>query len=68
MSDKVLKLDFSDETLLDSAEKRYRDGDFLGALTMLNKRAERFEPSADACALYADIYEEMELYTLAADS
>ena len=68
MSDKVIKLDFSDESLLDSAEKRYRDGDYLGALTMLNKRAERFESSADACALYADIYEEMELYSLAADA
>lgn len=67
-SDKVLKLDFSDEFLLDSAEKRFHDGDYLGALTMLNKRAERFGPSADACAMYADIYEEMELYSLAADS
>ncbi|MDE6411034.1 MAG: hypothetical protein K2L02_00660, partial [Clostridia bacterium] len=66
MSDKVLKLDFSDETLLDSAEKRYRDGDYFGALTMLNKRAERYDSSADACALYADIYEAMELYNLAA--
>ena len=66
--DKVLKLDLSDEFLIDSAEKRYQDGDYLGALTMLNKRAERFDSSADACALYADIYEGMELYELAADS
>ncbi len=66
--DNVLKLDFSDEFLLDSAEKRFHDGDYLGALTMLNKRAERYASSADACALYADIYEEMELYELAADS
>lgn len=68
MNDKVLKLDLSDEFLLDSAEKRYRDGDYLGALTMLNKRAERFDSSADACALYADIYEEMELHRLSADA
>lgn len=66
--DKVLKLDLSDEFLLDSAEKRYRDGDYLGALTMLNKRARMYDPSADACALYADIYEEMELYRLSADA
>ena len=68
MSDKVVKLELSDEFLLESAEKRYQDGDFFGALTMLNKRAESFDPCADACALYADIYEEMELYRLAADA
>ncbi len=68
MSDKVLKLNLSDEFLLDSAEKRYRDGDYLGALTMLNKRAGMYDSSADACALYADIYEEMGLYRLSADA
>ncbi len=68
MSEKVIKLNLSDEFLLDSAEKRYQDGDCLGALTMLNKRAGMYEPSADASALYADVYEEMELYQLAADS
>ena len=68
MSDKVIKLELSDEFLLDSAEKRYRDGDYFGALTMLNKRAQMYESSADACALYADIYEEMELYRLSADA
>lgn len=66
--DTVLKLDLSDEFLLESAEKRFQDGDYFGALTMLNKRAERFDSSADACALYADIYESMGLYELAADS
>ena len=68
MGDKVLKLELSDEFLLDSAEKRYQAGDYFGALTMLNKRAEKFDSSADACALYADIYEEMELYRLSADA
>lgn len=68
MSDKVTKLDLSDEFLLDSAEKRYQAGDYFGALTMLNKRAEMYDSSADACALYADIYEEMELYRLSADA
>ena len=68
MSDKVLKLNLSDEFLLDSAEKRYREGDYLGALTMLNKRAGMYDSSADACALYADIYEEMGLYRLSADA
>lgn len=68
MSDKVLKLNFSDEFLFESAEKRFQDGDYLGALTMLNRRAEQFDSSADACALYADVYEALEMYSLAADS
>ena len=68
MSDKVLKLNLSDEFLLDSAEKRSREGDYLGALPMLNKRAGMYDSSADACALYADIYEEMGLYRLSADA
>lgn len=66
--DKIQKLDLSDEFLLDSAENRFEAGDYLGALTMLNKRGRMYEPSADACALYADVYEEMGLYSLAADS
>ena len=37
--DGIRRLDLSDEFLLDSAEKRYSTGDYMGALTMLNKRA-----------------------------
>ena len=66
--DRVQKLNFSDEFLLDSAERRFQSGDFLGALTMLNKRAGMYAPTADASALYADVYEEMGLWPLAADS
>ena len=66
--DGVLQLNLSDEFILDSAESRYDNGDYLGALTMLNKRSGMYEPSADACALYADVYEAMELYNLAADA
>lgn len=66
--DKIRKLDFSDEFLMASAEKRYESGDYLGALTMLNKRAEMYDPSADASALYGDIYEALELYPLCADA
>lgn len=68
MDDKIQKLDFSDEFLLASAEKRYDAGDYLGALTVLNKRAGMYEPSADASALYGDIYEALELYSLCADA
>ncbi len=63
-----LKLGFGDEFLLDSAETRFDEGDYLGALTVLNKREERNAPLADAYALYADIYEAMELWGLAVDA
>lgn len=66
--DHVKKLDFSDEFLLESVEKRFQEGNYLGALTLLNKRNAMYAPSADAAALAADIYEEMELYPLAADA
>ncbi len=66
--DNVKKLDLSDDFLLESAEKRYSSGDYLGALTMLNKRSEMYEPSADASALYADVYDALELYPLCADA
>ena len=66
--DGIMRLDFSDEFLLDSAEKRYESGDFMGALTMLNKRAGMYRPSADASALYADIYEALSLWIPCADA
>ena len=66
--DGIQRLDFSDEFLLESAEKRYESGDYMGALTMLNKRAEMYQPSADASALYADIYESLSLWPLCADA
>ncbi len=68
MSGSIQKLDFSDESLLLSAERRLNAGDFLGALTMLNKRNARYEPTADACVLAADIYEAMRLFPMAADA
>ncbi len=66
--DSVLKLDYNDEFLLDSVENRARSGDYIGALTLLNKRNGKYPPSADAQALAADIYEEMGVYQLAADA
>lgn len=64
---KVEKLNFSEEFLLDSAERRLNAGDYMGALTVLNKRDRMYDPSADAYALEADVYEAMEQYALAAD-
>ncbi len=58
----------SDEFLIQSAERRLDSKDYFGALTMLNKRAELYPPSADALALYADIYEDLEQWSLAADA
>ena len=66
--DKIKKLDFAEEFLMESAEKRFEMGDYFGALTMLNRRAESFDPSADASALYADIYEALQIYPLCADA
>lgn len=58
----------SDEFLTDSAGKRADSGDDFGALTILNKRAGLYPPSADAWAIYAEIYEHLELWHLAADA
>ena len=66
--DGIRKLELSDEFLLDAAEKRYDAGDYMGALTMLNKRAGMYPPSADASALYADIYEAFSLWSPCADA
>ncbi|MDE6273573.1 MAG: hypothetical protein K2L87_00805 [Clostridiales bacterium] len=66
--DSIQKINFSDDFLIDSAERRFQDGDYLGALSLLNKREERGLPNADAFALMADIYEALELYHMAADS
>ena len=66
--DNVRKLDLSDEFLLESVENRLQDGNYLGALKLLNKRNGMYAPSADAQALAADIYEGLELWNLAADA
>lgn len=64
----VQKLDFSDEFMLESVEKRFQDGNYLGALKLLNKRNKMYGPSADAQAIAADIYEAMGLWQQAADA
>lgn len=67
-NDKIRQLDFSEEFLMESAEKRFEQGDYFGALKVLNRRSEKYDPSADASALYADIYEALGLYSLCADA
>ncbi len=66
--DNIRKLSFDDDFLLDSAQQRYEEGDFFGALKILNKREAMHEPLADAYAIYADVYEALELWSLAADA
>ncbi len=68
MKETIQKLNFDDDFLIESAEKRYDEGDYLGALTVLNKRETLHEPLADAYAVYADVYEAMGLYGEAVDA
>ncbi len=63
-----LQLKFDDDFLLESAQKRMDGGDYLGALTVLNKRERMNVPLADAYELYADIFEALELWPRAADA
>ena len=66
--DNVQTLNLSDDFLLESVENRLQDGDYFGALKILNKRNGMYAPSADAQALAADIYEGLGLWQLAADA
>lgn len=68
MEKQVRKLEFQEEAYIESAEKRFDEGDDLGALKMLNMRAERYDPSADAEALYGEIYDIFELMSLSIDA
>ena len=62
------KFQLDDDFLLESAERRFSDGDYLGALTVLNKREAMHDPLADAYALAADVYEELGVWENAADA
>ena len=66
--DNVQTLNLSDDFLLESVENRLQDGDYFGALKILNKRNGMYAPSADAQAPAADIYEGLGLWQLAADA
>ncbi|MBR7186805.1 MAG: hypothetical protein IKD43_04915 [Clostridia bacterium] len=68
MKTEIPELKFDNDFLVDSAQKRFTEGDYFGALTVLNKRESMHEPLADAYEVYADIYEAMELWPLAADA
>lgn len=67
MDEKVVKFDLSAETLLDIAEKKLDEKDYVGALRVLRKSVERNGATVDEYEVFADIYDEMELFEMSAD-
>lgn len=65
MDEKVVRFDLSAETLLNLAEKKLDEKDYVGALRILRKSVERNGATADEYSLFADIYDEMELFEYA---
>ena len=59
---KITRIDLSADRLILLALKMADEHDYIGALKMLNKFAEREELSFDALALYAEIYDDLGLY------
>lgn len=68
MDEKVVKFDLSAETLLDLAEKKLDGKDYIGALRILRKSVEKNGASADEYAVFADIYDEMEIFEYAVNN
>lgn len=59
---KTTRIDLSADRLIMLAMKMADDHNYIGALKMLNKYAGREEPTFDALALYAEIYDDLGLY------
>lgn len=62
---KTMKFDLSEERLIELAEDRLDEADYIGALTLLRKRNERYDVNCDTYELAADIYEGMGVYDMA---
>ena len=62
MDEKVVRFDLSAETLIGLAEKKLDEKDYVGALRILRKSVEENGATADEYAVFADIYDEMELF------
>lgn len=62
MEGKVIRFDLGADELLDMADARIEEGDYLSALRLLHRSLELYGPAADEYASLADAYEEMELY------
>ena len=66
MEEKTITFDLSADKLLDMAEGKLDEGEFLGALRLLHKSLDLYGPGADEYADIAEAYEGMELYERAA--
>jgi tetratricopeptide (TPR) repeat protein len=58
---KILKFKRSEDDLLNSADKRIADGEYLTALRLLNSCYDDFGPSYDLFEMMADVYELLEV-------
>ena len=65
---KILLFDMSRERLMDSACEKAQDGNFVDALSLLHKCAKLFGSDDEILEAFADIYEQMELYSKAVDT
>lgn len=66
MEEKVIQFDLSADRLLDLAEAKLDRGEYLAAARLLHKSLELYGPGADEYADLAEVYDEMELFELAA--
>lgn len=66
MEDKIVSFDLSAETLLDLADKKFEEKDYVGALRILSKSVERNGAGLEEYALFADIYDAMDLFEMSA--
>ena len=67
MKDNIVKFELSPEKLLDLAEKKLDEGDFIAALRFLRKSRDMFGAGVDEAGDLAEAYEGLELYEYAAD-
>ena len=65
MEEKVVRFDLGAETLLNIAEKKLDEKDYIGALRVLRKSVETNGATADEYEMFADIYDEMEIFEYA---
>ncbi len=59
---KTVEIDLGCDRLLSLAEKMLDEHDYIGALKMLNKNAEINGDAADSFMLYAETFDDMQLY------
>lgn len=65
MSAKVRKINYGRRFLKTQAERKYGEGDYLSALRFAARETELYGADADCFARFADVYENLGLYTSA---